>query len=79
VSRPARMVALGYGKWVRADRIFALVPLEVGERGDRRRTRVWVDGLKEPVIASRSERAILADMESEGPRRPAPLLQDPLF
>ena len=79
MSRPARMVALGYGKWVRADRIFALVPLEVGERGDRRRTRVWVDGLKEPVIASRSERAILADMESEGSRRPAPLLQDPLF
>jgi hypothetical protein len=73
------MVALGYGKWVRADRIFALVPLEPGERGDRRRTRVWVEGVAEPVIASRSERAILADMQADAPRRAPPLLQDPLF
>jgi hypothetical protein len=73
------MVPLGYGKWARADRIFALVPLEPGDRGDRRRTRVWVEGLAEPVIASRSERAILADMETETPRRTRPLLQDPLF
>jgi hypothetical protein len=40
---------------------------------------VWVEGLAEPVIASRSERAILADMEAETPRRARPLLQDPLF
>jgi hypothetical protein len=73
------MIALGYGKVARADRIFALVPLEPGERGDRRRTRVWVDGLAEPVVASRSERAILADMESDTPRRAAAPRQDPLF
>jgi hypothetical protein len=73
------MVALGYGKWVRADRIFALVPLEPGERGDRRRTRVWVEGVAEPVIASHSERAILADMQADAPRRAPALLQDPLF
>jgi hypothetical protein len=58
------MVSLGYGKFVRADRVFALVPLEAGERGDGRRTYVHVDGLSEPVVASRSERAILADVEA---------------
>lgn len=59
----ARMVALGYGKFVRADRVFAVIPLEADERGDGRRTYVHVEGLSEPVIASRSERAILADLE----------------
>ena len=58
-----RMVHLGYGKWVRADRVFAVVPLEGADRGDGRRTYVHVDGLTEPVVASRSERAILADLE----------------
>ena len=60
----ARMVHLGYGKWVRADRVFAVVPLEAGERGDGRRTYVHVEGLAEPLVASRSERAILADVEA---------------
>ena len=56
------MIALGYGRFVRADRIFALVPIE--DRGEGRRTYVHVEGVAEPVVASRSERAILADMES---------------
>ncbi len=63
-SRTPRMVALGYGKWVRADRIYALVPLEGGERGDGRRTLVHVEGLAEPVVASRSERAVEADVRA---------------
>ena len=58
------MVSLGYGKFVRADRVFALVPLEAGDRGDGRRTYVHVEGLTEPIVASRSERAILADVEA---------------
>ena len=58
------MVPLGYGKFVRADRVFALVPIEGPERQDGRRTYVHVDGLSEPVVASRSERAILADVET---------------
>ena len=58
------MVALGYGKFVRADRIFAVVPLEPGERGDGRRTYVHVEGVAEPVVASRSERAILTDVDA---------------
>jgi hypothetical protein len=62
-KRDPRMVPLGYGKFVRADRIFALVPLERADRRDGRRTYVHVDGLSEPIVASRSERAIMADVE----------------
>jgi hypothetical protein len=56
------MIPLGYGKFVRADRIYALVPLEREERGDGRRTLVHVDGIEQPLIASRSEAAIAHDM-----------------
>ncbi len=56
------LVHLGYGKYVRADRIFALVPLEGPERGDGRRTLVHVEGIPDPLIASRSEGAIAADL-----------------
>jgi hypothetical protein len=58
------MVSLGYGKLVKADRIYALVPIEAAERGEGRRTYVHVDGLDQPIVASRSERAILADVEA---------------
>ena len=44
-KREPRLVSLGYGKFARADRIYALVPLEPGERGEGRRTYVHVDGL----------------------------------
>ena len=62
---PAPMVFLGYGKWARADRIYALEPI-ADDRGDGRRTRVWVEGVEEPMIASRTERTILADMRRAG-------------
>lgn len=58
------MVPLGYGKYVRADRVFALVPLEGPARGDGSRTLVHVEGVAEPLVASRSERAIVADVEA---------------
>jgi hypothetical protein len=63
-KRDPRMVPLGYGKFVRADRVFAVVPLDREERREGRRTYVHVDGLGEPLVASRSERAILADVEA---------------
>jgi hypothetical protein len=63
-KRDPRLVSLGYGKFARADRIFALVPLDPKQRGEGRRTYVHVDGLTEPVVASRSEKAILADVEA---------------
>ena len=58
------MVPLGYGKFVRADRVFAVIPIEGEDRGDGRRTYVHVEGLDEPLVASRSERAIMADVEA---------------
>jgi hypothetical protein len=57
-----KMVFLGFGKFARADKIYALEPLTGGERGDGRRTRVWVEGIAEPIVASRTERSILSDM-----------------
>ena len=58
-KREPRLVSLGYGKFARADRIYALVPLDPKDRGDGRRTFVHVEGMDEPIVASRSERAIL--------------------
>jgi hypothetical protein len=57
-----RMVFLGFGKYARADRIFALEPILGDERGGGRRTLVWVEGIGEPLVASRTERTILQDM-----------------
>ena len=59
------MVALGFGKFARADRIFALERITGEERGDGHRTRVWIDGIAEPLIASRTEGTILRDMGQE--------------
>ena len=79
----APLIPLGYGKFARADRVYALVPLEGPDRGDGRRTLVYVDGLEDPVVASRSERAIAEDLTAalgHAPRGSAPLPgQDPLF
>ena len=56
------MIFLGFGKYARADRIYALEPLGEGDRGHGRRTRVWIEGVPDPIIASRTERTILHDM-----------------
>lgn len=62
MAETAKMVFLGFGKYVRADRIYALEPLASGERGGGRRTRVWVEGIAEPIVASRTERSIMREM-----------------
>jgi len=59
--KPGRMVYLGYGKYWRSDAIVGLHPIEEG-RGPGRRTEVYAATRSEPLIASRSERAILQDM-----------------
>jgi hypothetical protein len=59
------MVFLGFGKYARADKIYAMEPLRGDERGGGRRTRVWVDGVQEPLVASRTERTILHEMGQE--------------
>jgi hypothetical protein len=60
-----RMVFLGFGKYARADKIYALEPLRGDERGGGRRTRVWIEGISDPIVASRTERTILHDMGEE--------------
>lgn len=55
------IVPLGYGKFVRSDKIVALEPIE-DDRGPGRRTRVYVEEIKKPIIASRTETSILANI-----------------
>ena len=55
------MVALGYGKYFRSDSVVGLEPVEEG-RGPGKRTYVHIEDLDEPVVASRSEGAILRDL-----------------
>jgi hypothetical protein len=87
MARGAPLVPLGYGKYVRADKVYALVPLAGDSRGDGRRTLVHVEGIDDPLVASRSEAAIARDVaialgqELESTHRRDQSLpgQDPLF
>ncbi|HEU5213452.1 MAG TPA: hypothetical protein VFU10_11830 [Gaiellaceae bacterium] len=63
-----KMVFLGFGKYARADKIYALEPLIGDDRGGGRRTRVWVEGVAEPLIAGRTERSILLAMGASADR-----------
>ena len=72
-----RMVFLGYGKYARADKIYALEPITDG-RGGGNRTRVWVEGVAEPIAASRTERTILHDMGQEAAGVGCPLIDQAL-
>jgi hypothetical protein len=72
-----RMVFLGFGKYARADRIYALEPIVGEERGGGRRTRVWVQGIADPIVASRTERTILHDM-GEDAALAVPVLEEAL-
>jgi hypothetical protein len=65
VPAEPRMVFLGFGKFARSDKIYALEPLRGDERGGGRRTRVWIDGMADPIVASRTERTILHEMGQE--------------
>lgn len=62
MASDSRMVALGFGKFARADRIYALERITGEERGGGRRTRVWIEGVADPLVASRTEGTILRDM-----------------
>ncbi len=59
--KPNRMVSLGYGKYWRSDAIVGLKPIE-DDRGPGRRTEVYTATVDDPIVASRSEQAILHDM-----------------
>jgi hypothetical protein len=60
------IVALGYGKYFLSDKIVGFVPIEE-DRGPARRTYVYIEGIPDPVVASRTEATILKDMTREGP------------
>ena len=66
IVRENSIVPLGYGKYVRSDKIVALEPIE-DDRGPGRRTRVYVEKIDNPIIASRTENSIIANI-SEVPR-----------
>ena len=72
------MVSLGFGKFARSDRIYALEPLLGDERGDGHRTRVWVEGVKDPIVAARTEVTILRDMGQEAAAIDAPFIDEAL-
>ena len=72
-----RMVFLGFGKYARADRIYALEPIDTADRGSGKRTRVWIEGVPDPIVASRTERTILHDMGQDAGSA-SPLVDDAL-
>lgn len=55
------LVPLGYGKYVRSDRVTSVMPIEE-ERGPGRRTWVFVEGQNEPLVASRAEDSLVRDL-----------------
>ena len=71
------MVFLGFGKYARADRIYALEPIRGDDRGGGRRTRVWIEGVPDPIVASRTERTILHDMGHDSAAA-SPIVDDAL-
>ncbi|HVK02798.1 MAG TPA: hypothetical protein VM490_04955 [Armatimonadaceae bacterium] len=62
--QPSVLVHLGYGKYIRSDRVTTVVPIE-DERGPGRRTLVYLEGKPEPLIASRAEDTIVRDLVQE--------------
>ncbi|MEJ7567662.1 MAG: hypothetical protein WKF41_05280 [Gaiellaceae bacterium] len=72
-----RMVFLGFGKYARADRIYALQPITGDARGGGQRTLVWVEGVTDPIVASRTERTILQEMGQDAAAS-TPLLEEAL-
>lgn len=56
-----QLVALGYGRYIRSDEVVAVEPI-TEDRGPGRRSLVWVRGLPDPVVGSRSEAAVVDDL-----------------
>ncbi len=56
-----QLVALGYGRYVRSDDVVAVEPIVEG-RGPGRRSLVWVRGVPDPIVGSRSEGAVVDDL-----------------
>jgi hypothetical protein len=63
------MVFLGFGKYARADKIYSLQPITGDSRGGGQRTLVWVEGVTDPIVASRTERTIVSEMGGDSALR----------
>jgi hypothetical protein len=59
--QPDQLVPLGHGVWVRSDDVTAVEPVRE-QRGPGRRTRVWVRGVEDPFVGSRSDEVIVRDL-----------------
>ncbi|MEW6581239.1 MAG: hypothetical protein AB1416_00560 [Actinomycetota bacterium] len=59
-----RFLHLGLGRYVRADLVVAVQRIVGEDRGPGRRTLVWLTGVAEPLVASRSEVALLGDLRT---------------
>jgi len=62
---PNQLISLGYGKYVRSDDVVAVEPI-THDRGPGRRALVYVRGVDSPLIASRSEDAIVEELTAPG-------------
>lgn len=62
--KTGELVSLGHGVWVRSDEVVAVEPIRE-RRGPGRRALVWVKGLPEPLVASRSEDALLRSLGAQ--------------
>lgn len=60
------IVPLGYGKFVRSDKIIALEQI-AGRRRPGRRTKFFVEEMPDPIIASRTEQTIIANIVETPP------------
>jgi hypothetical protein len=58
-----RLIMLGQGKFIRADAIQFLEPVEGVERGPGKRTQVWYD--RGAIFAGRTEQSIVRDMTAD--------------
>lgn len=56
-----QLVSPGYGKYARSDDVEAVEPI-TEERGPGRRSLVWVNGITEPLVASRAEASVIDDL-----------------
>jgi hypothetical protein len=71
-----QLVSLGYGRYVRSDEVVAVEPITEG-RGPGRRCLVWVRGVADPIVASRSQSAIIEDMTTPAESVSSSLLPAP--
>ncbi|MCU0532890.1 MAG: hypothetical protein MUD14_03215 [Hydrococcus sp. Prado102] len=62
--QPSTLVHLGYGKYIRSDRVTAVIPVDE-DRGPGRRTFIYIEDQSQPIVASRAEDTVIRDLVQE--------------